>query len=42
LPTLLRLRASQINQCAFCVRMHGKDALAGGINSDRINILPAW
>ena len=27
---LLRLRASQINECAFCIRMHAKDALNGG------------
>ncbi len=39
---LLRLRASQINQCAFCVRMHTRDALATGESSDRISVLPAW
>lgn len=39
---LLRLRASQINQCAFCVRMHAKDALANGESSDRVAVLPAW
>jgi AhpD family alkylhydroperoxidase len=39
---LLRLRASQINQCAFCVRMHSKDALASGETPDRISVLPAW
>jgi len=39
---LLRLRASQINQCAFCVRMHTRDALASGEPSDRISVLPAW
>jgi len=39
---LLRLRASQINQCAFCVRMHTRDALSSGESSDRISVLPAW
>ena len=39
---LLRLRASQLNQCAFCVRLHTHDALAGGESSDRICMLTAW
>lgn len=39
---LLRLRASQINQCAFCVRLHARDALASGESSDRIAVLAAW
>ena len=39
---LLRLRASQINQCAFCVRLHTRDALASGESSDRIAVLTAW
>jgi AhpD family alkylhydroperoxidase len=39
---LLRLRASQLNQCPFCVRMHTRDALASDESSDRISALPAW
>lgn len=39
---LLRLRISQINQCAFCVRLHTRDALASGEDSDRIAVLTAW
>lgn len=39
---LLRLRASQINQCAFCVRLHTRDARACGEPLDRISILSAW
>lgn len=39
---LLRLRASQINQCAFCVRLHTRDAQASGESIDRISVLPAW
>lgn len=39
---LLRLRASQINQCAFRVRLHTRDALVSGESSDRVAILAAW
>lgn len=39
---LLRLRASQINRCAFCVRLHARDALASGEPGDRIAVLAAW
>jgi AhpD family alkylhydroperoxidase len=39
---LLRLRASQINQCAYCVRLHTHDALASGESIDRLSVLPAW
>jgi AhpD family alkylhydroperoxidase len=39
---LLRLRASQLNQCAYCVRLHTKDALNSGESIERISVLPAW
>lgn len=39
---LVKLRASQINGCAFCVRMHARDALAAGESADRLAVLPAW
>lgn len=39
---LLKLRASQINQCAFCIRMHTQDALKSGENIERISLLNAW
>lgn len=39
---LLRLRASQINRCAFCVRLHARDALDSGESSDRLAVLSAW
>jgi AhpD family alkylhydroperoxidase len=39
---LMRLRASQINRCAFCVRLHTRDALKSGETTDRISVLPAW
>ncbi|MEV4335066.1 carboxymuconolactone decarboxylase family protein [Streptomyces sp. NPDC049597] len=44
-PTLLELvkiRASQINHCAFCLDMHSKDALAAGESVERIVQLSAW
>ncbi|NVJ52738.1 MAG: carboxymuconolactone decarboxylase family protein [Campylobacteraceae bacterium] len=39
---LLLLRASQINGCAFCVRLHTKDALDTNESIERISVLPAW
>lgn len=39
---LLRLRASQINQCAFCIRLHTQDALKHGESIERITLLSAW
>ena len=42
LVELVRIRASQINGCAFCLRMHTRDALTNGENPDRIAVLAAW
>ena len=39
---LLKLRASQINGCAFCIDMHTKDARAAGETEQRIYALNAW
>lgn len=39
---LLRLRASQLNQCAFCVRLHARDALRHGESPDRVALVAAW
>lgn len=39
---LLKLRASQINQCAFCIRMHTQDALNHGESIERVTLLNAW
>ncbi|GAA4544602.1 carboxymuconolactone decarboxylase family protein [Pseudonocardia xishanensis] len=39
---LVRIRASQLNHCAFCLDMHSKDALARGESVDRIVQLSAW
>ena len=39
---LVRIRVSQINGCAFCLRMHTRDALAKGETADRLAVLAAW
>ena len=39
---LVRLRASQINGCAYCVDMHTKDARAGGDRAQRLYCLSVW
>jgi AhpD family alkylhydroperoxidase len=39
---LVRLRASQINRCAFCIDMHTKDARAAGETEQRLYTLSAW
>ncbi|MFE5962933.1 MULTISPECIES: carboxymuconolactone decarboxylase family protein [Streptomyces] len=42
LVELVKIRASQLNQCAFCLDMHSKDALAAGESAERIIQLSAW
>ena len=39
---LIKIRASQINGCAFCIGMHTKDALKNGETTQRIFLLNAW
>ena len=39
---LVKLRASQINGCAYCIDMHHKDARAAGETEERLYMLPAW
>ncbi|WP_395396649.1 carboxymuconolactone decarboxylase family protein [Novosphingobium sp. BL-8A] len=39
---LVKLRASQINGCAFCIHMHAKDAVKNGESDMRIHLLDAW
>ncbi|MFT2008677.1 carboxymuconolactone decarboxylase family protein [Pontibacter sp. 13R65] len=39
---LIKIRASQINGCAFCIDMHTKDALLNGETNQRIFLLNAW
>jgi AhpD family alkylhydroperoxidase len=42
LRELVRVRASQLNGCAYCVDMHTKDARAAGEAEQRLYALPAW
>ncbi len=39
---LVKVRASQINGCAFCIDMHTKDARAAGETEQRLYALSAW
>ena len=39
---LIRLRASQINGCAYCVDLHARDALKHGEDQRRLNNLVTW
>lgn len=39
---LIKIRASQINQCAFCLHMHARDARKAGEREERIYLLDAW
>lgn len=42
LKELIKIRASQINTCAYCIDMHTKDALKNGETNQRIFLLSAW
>src|SRR4051794_11084873 len=39
---LLKLRASQINGCAYCIGMHTAEALRDGETVERLTLLDAW
>ena len=39
---LVKIRASQINGCAYCLHMHTRDARALGESEERIYLLDAW
>jgi AhpD family alkylhydroperoxidase len=39
---LVKIRASQINGCAFCLDMHNRDARKGGESQRRLDVLSAW
>lgn len=42
LVELVRIRVSQLNGCAFCLRAHTNDALAKNETPERLAVLPAW
>jgi AhpD family alkylhydroperoxidase len=39
---LVKLRASQLNGCGYCVDMHTKDAEAIGVEAQRLHLVVAW
>jgi len=39
---LVRLRASQINGCAYCIQLHVRDAVKNGESHERLHLLDAW
>src|SRR5690348_9654895 len=39
---LVKLRASQLNSCGFCVDMHSKDARVAGETEQRLYLLTVW
>jgi AhpD family alkylhydroperoxidase len=39
---LIKIRASQINGCAFCLDMHHRDARKHGEAQQRLDVLPGW
>ena len=42
LKELIKIRASQLNNCAYCIDMHSKEALREGETAQRIFLLSAW
>jgi AhpD family alkylhydroperoxidase len=42
LLALVKIRASQINGCAFCLDMHGREARAAGVDQRRLDVLSGW
>jgi AhpD family alkylhydroperoxidase len=42
LAELIKIRASQMNHCAFCIDSHTADARKLGINEQKLTLLPAW
>jgi AhpD family alkylhydroperoxidase len=42
LAELIKIRASQMNHCAFCLDMHTVDARKQGISEQKLALLPAW
>lgn len=40
--SLVKIRVSQLNGCAFCLRMHTREAVERGETADRLAVLAAW
>ncbi|HKP39638.1 carboxymuconolactone decarboxylase family protein [Mycobacterium sp.] len=42
LAELIKIRASQMNHCAFCLDMHVRDARKHGVSEQKLDVLAAW
>ena len=42
LAELIKIRASQMNHCAFCLDMHSADARKHGVGTQKLDLLAAW
>jgi AhpD family alkylhydroperoxidase len=42
LAELIKIRASQMNHCAYCLDMHTRDARKRGVSEQKLAVLPAW
>jgi AhpD family alkylhydroperoxidase len=42
LGELIKIRASQMNHCAFCLDMHTRDARKHGVAEQKLDVLAAW
>lgn len=42
LAELIKIRASQMNHCAFCLDMHSHDACNRGISAQKLAVVAAW
>lgn len=38
----IKLRASQLNACAYCLALHSREARRAGITQQQLDVLPAW
>ncbi|WP_037606860.1 carboxymuconolactone decarboxylase family protein [Streptacidiphilus rugosus] len=39
---LIKVRASQMNACSFCLDLHGREARQSGLPQQKLDLLPAW
>lgn len=39
---LIKVRASQLNGCVFCLDLHSREARQAGISQQKLDLLPAW
>lgn len=42
LINLVYLRVSQINGCAYCIDMHTRDLIKGGLSIEKLVLIPVW